>query len=175
MGLRFSSVTAGSDGTASHGLLHGATVGSSILLTVLTKLSLGDAAQYGALVQLSPLAFAGWLGLFITALNLLPVGQLDGGLYNTRNVRKSRPTSIAGVDLTDRKEVHGFVMWAMIGAQMLIEGVRGGDPGCCELSRILCSQMPQFTCPKPPGNGSLDSPAARLAGPHPESLRSEPG
>ena len=79
------------------------------------------------------------------------------------------------VDLTDRKEVHGFVMWAMIGAQMLIEGVRGGDPGCCELSRILCSQMPQFTCPKPPGNGSLDSPAARLAGPHPESLRSEPG
>jgi len=50
MGLRFSSVTAGSDGTVSHGLLHGATVGSSILLTVLTKLSLGDAAQCGALV-----------------------------------------------------------------------------------------------------------------------------
>jgi hypothetical protein len=69
MGLRFSSVTAGSDGTVSHGLLHGATVGSSMLFTVLTKLSLGDAAQYGALVQLSPLAFAGWLGLFITALS----------------------------------------------------------------------------------------------------------
>ena len=61
MGLRFSSVTAGSDGTVSHGLLHGATVGSSMLFAVLTKLSLGDAAQYGALVQLSPLAFAGWL------------------------------------------------------------------------------------------------------------------
>jgi membrane-associated protease RseP (regulator of RpoE activity) len=78
LGLRFSSITAGGDGTVSHGFLHGATVGSSILFTVLTKLSLGDAAQYGALVQLSPLAFAGWLGLFITALNLLRVGQLDG-------------------------------------------------------------------------------------------------
>ena len=78
IGLQSSSVVAGD--AAVPRMLHGGTsVGSSVLFALLSKLALGDALEYGHVLRLSPLAFAGWLGLFITALNLIPVGQLDGG------------------------------------------------------------------------------------------------
>lgn len=52
---------------------------SSLLLAWLYGLVNGSTVPPDHVVQLSAVGFAGWLGLLVTALNLVPVGQLDGG------------------------------------------------------------------------------------------------
>ena len=56
----------------------GLVLGDSILFSFLTRLALGVTPD-NATILLHPVALAGWFGLFVTFLNLLPVGQLDGG------------------------------------------------------------------------------------------------
>jgi len=51
----------------------------SLLLALLSKLVLGSALTATKAVDFHPVALAGFLGLIVTALNLMPVGQLDGG------------------------------------------------------------------------------------------------
>ena len=53
-------------------------LGSSILFSLIEKIMFGYLPE-GQDIILHPIAYAGWVGLFVTALNLLPVGQLDGG------------------------------------------------------------------------------------------------
>jgi len=50
----------------------------SILVGTLARVVLGPALQ-SPVVDIHPLVVVGWLGLIITALNLMPAGQLDGG------------------------------------------------------------------------------------------------
>lgn len=53
-------------------------LGDPLLFKIMEWLFFGDRTQ-GVDLMLHPIGFAGWVGLFVTALNLLPLGQLDGG------------------------------------------------------------------------------------------------
>ena len=53
-------------------------LGDSILMKVLTFITHPSLLESQD-IMLHPIAFAGWIGLLVTMLNLLPIGQLDGG------------------------------------------------------------------------------------------------
>jgi len=54
-------------------------LGDSAITWLVRRLVVGGAGVGGAAVAVHPLAFAGWVGMFVTMLNLLPISQLDGG------------------------------------------------------------------------------------------------
>jgi membrane-associated protease RseP (regulator of RpoE activity) len=56
----------------------GVVLGNSLLFAGLEKIFMGN-LQNGQEVLIHPIGFAGWIGLFVTTLNLIPYGQLDGG------------------------------------------------------------------------------------------------
>ena len=73
LGLYLSSVTP----SIGMGSIH---FGSSLILKFCSQLVLGvDPSSPHINIHLHPIAFAGWIGMLVTALNLMPVGQLDGG------------------------------------------------------------------------------------------------
>ncbi|RLA98860.1 MAG: site-2 protease family protein [Deltaproteobacteria bacterium] len=53
-------------------------LGNPPLFAFIQRLTLGELPSSKDVI-LHPIAYAGWVGLFVTALNLLPAGQLDGG------------------------------------------------------------------------------------------------
>ena len=49
-----------------------------LLFSFIQRLVIGEVPENYDVI-LHPIGYAGWVGLFVTALNLLPIGQLDGG------------------------------------------------------------------------------------------------
>ncbi len=99
-------------------------LGDSILFSFLSRVILGvTPAEHDIL--LNPVAFAGWIGLFVTSINLIPVGQLDGGhiayaLFGERQLRLSfilvMLMGLLGLLLWE-----GWFVWAIL---LLILGLR---------------------------------------------------
>lgn len=69
-------------------------------------------------VLLTPMALAAWVGLFVTALNLLPMGQLDGGhiVYSLSSEKHRRISQIAGIALLLMAVFfwHGWIVFAVL-------------------------------------------------------------
>ena len=81
--------------------------------------SLGASVLQGSHLLLHPLAFAGWLGLIVTALNLLPIGQLDGGhishaLFGSRGARSISVVAMISLFLLALFVWPGLMFWAFI-------------------------------------------------------------
>ncbi|MEG4502354.1 site-2 protease family protein [Microcoleus sp. F6_B4] len=76
----------------------------SVLVGTLAKVVLGSALQQ-QIVDVHPLVVIGWLGLVITAINLMPAGQLDGG----RIVQ-----AIYGRKIASRTTLATFVVLAIV-------------------------------------------------------------
>ncbi|MBI5675323.1 MAG: site-2 protease family protein [Nitrospirae bacterium] len=92
-------------------------LGNSILFYILAKIVLNiDPSKYDILLH--PVAFAGWIGFLVTSLNLLPIGQLDGGhityaLFGERHEWIAKATIpvliLLGIILWE-----GWLIWAFL-------------------------------------------------------------
>ncbi|NLP08900.1 site-2 protease family protein [bacterium] len=105
----------------------GMTLGESVLFKAITLVTVGPVPE-GYDVMLHPVAYAGWAGLFVTALNLLPIGQLDGGhiVYAMLGPRSRIVTMIfiaAMVVLT-----FFYTGWALLVVLLILLGRRHPSP-----------------------------------------------
>ena len=103
-------------------------MGEPLLLKFAEWLIVGNLPT-GFDLLIHPLAYAGWVGLFITALNLLPIGQLDGGhiLYGVLGP-KSRAVSRALIPFLVLLAIFYNVGWLVLVALLLFFGIGHPHP-----------------------------------------------
>lgn len=92
--------------------------GDSLLMRFLIYLKFGPLPQ-GMDVFIHSVALAGWVGLFVTALNLFPVGQLDGGriayaLFGRRHRLVGIATFVGLLALGAVTGAANWVVWAAL-------------------------------------------------------------
>lgn len=83
------------------------------LITLVTTTAAG-ALQQGV----DPIAFAGWIGLLVTSLNLFPIGQLDGGhvayaVFGEKH-RLIAGSTVAVLVILGLTGWRGWLIWALL-------------------------------------------------------------
>lgn len=103
-------------------------LGSSLLFELISRITLGI-VPHDYHIILHPVAFAGWIGILVTSMNLMPVGQLDGGhiIYAILGERARALSSIVIVALLflGFKFWNGWLIWAIL---LLVLGRRHPPP-----------------------------------------------
>jgi membrane-associated protease RseP (regulator of RpoE activity) len=102
----------------------GTNLGSSLFLSFLSWVMIGPVPE-GYDIVLHPVGFAGWIGLLVTSLNLLPIGQLDGGhvayaLLGEKQNKISRFVFVAILGMG----IFGWQGWLLWGLLLAIMGFR---------------------------------------------------
>lgn len=88
------------------------------------------------ITNLHPVALAGWVGLLVTAINLLPAGQLDGGhVFRALLGDRSRWVSWGAVLLLFFLGIFEYQGWLIFAVLILFLGVRHPPP-LNDLSRL---------------------------------------
>jgi membrane-associated protease RseP (regulator of RpoE activity) len=92
-------------------------LGEPLLMKIIGAVFFKNAGADSAII-LHPMAFAGWVGLLVTALNLFPLGQLDGG-HVSYAIFGSRSKTVAKIFLAIYLIMaiffwFGWLVWVML-------------------------------------------------------------
>jgi len=91
--------------------------GEPLVLKLIGGLMFRDAPAHSELL-LHPVGFAGWVGILITAFNLFPVGQLDGGHVSYAMLgERSKPLSRLLIGVFFVMGIFfwvGWIVWALV-------------------------------------------------------------
>lgn len=113
----------------------GMRLGEPLLLQLISWLVIGPVPD-GYDVVLHPVAFAAWFGLFVTSLNLIPIGQLDGGhVAYALWGRRQRTMALAVVPILIVLGLAGWPGWILWASMASLLGL--GHPPVCDPEAVL--------------------------------------